>query len=440
MIETLWEIGEKSIRALEIERGILASSKEEIYGCIFGRDSIITAHKLLRIYEHSKNDYYLSLVRKILLNLADLQGKERNIESGEEPGKIIHEFRTEKYEHLVTAERPWYVYPDKTLRNYDTVDATPLFLMTAHRYLKASGDSATIDQLLPSIKAALRWLLESADTNNDGLIDYSFHPERKHGGLVTQSWMDSSESLFFEDSDARPEYPIAPVEVQAYAFVALAAWRDYFSTPHPQFSAQLADRARLLRTLFNERFVIRAGRSVSLSFAIDGAGRPLTTPRSSMGHCLFAVYTGETGLSESVLDPRYISAIRRKLLSRDLFVRRAGVRTLSSRSRRFDPMSYHNGSIWPHDTAMLAEGLQNFGYHDDARVVRMALLRAYKYFATPIELFAFTNRRFHEYKNSRGSACRVQAWSAASLLTTLAHSHTSNANRPLNKLRNCPSQ
>jgi glycogen debranching enzyme len=415
--DTLWELGEKSIRELEVETGILASSRAEIYGCIFGRDSLITALSLLRVYERSVDSYYSGLVRKILVNIAGLQGREWNLESGEEPGKIIHEYRTERHEHLTSGERPWFLYPDKIMRNFDSVDSTPLFLMAAHAYFRATADAALIDSIMPNIKAALSWLLVHGDSNGDGLIDYHFHPDRTHGGLVTQSWMDSEESLFFEGDSARPQYPIAPVEVQAYAHTALLDWALYFKEREPEFSAGLSARAKVLKAAFNEHFIVK-GRTTSLAFAIDGTGRKLTSPRSSMGHCLFAVHYAADGTPHSVLAHEQIPSIVRRLMSRDLFVRRAGFRTLSSYSRHFDPLSYHNGSIWPHDTALIAEGLANFGFMDEARQVRTALLRAYAHFETPIELFAYANRQYQEYA---GGACRVQAWSAASLLTTIAH-------------------
>jgi glycogen debranching enzyme len=420
--DALWKLGEQSIRELEVERGILASSRTEIYGCIFGRDSLITAHSLLSVYENSKDPYYLSLVRKILRNIAELQGKEQNIESGEEPGKIIHEFRTEGHEHLTKSDiKPWFLYPDNVMRNYDTVDATPLFLMAAYEYLRVSNDAAFIEELLPHIRAAITWLMECGDTNHDGLIDYWFHPDRTHGGLLTQSWMDSADSVFFEESSVRPEYPIAPVEVQAYTYAALRDWAAYFENRDSELSETLTRRADTLKEIFNRKFVLR-GRT--LAYAIDGAGKPLTAPRSSMGHALWAVHWCPCGCGkpDSILADEFIYPISRRLLATDLFVRRAGVRTLSSRSHKFDPRSYHNGSIWPHDTAMLAEGLANFGYFTEAAHMRRALLKAYAHFATPVELFTFFERRYQPYKGENGQeACRVQAWSAASLLTILSH-------------------
>lgn len=419
----LWNVGERSIRELETDSGILASSRSEIYGCLFGRDSLITALALLKVYEKNGDGYYLALVRKVLANLAVLQGKEVNIESGEEPGKMIHEFRPDNHTHLTQrSDGAWYVYPDSVMRNYDTADATALFLMAAHTYWRTSGDDVFLQEILPNIRAALRWMREYGDINGDGLFDYHVHPARTYGGLVTQSWMDSEESVFFEQRSERPRYPIAPVEVQAYSFVALRSWADFFCTRDPEFSLELTHRANRLKKKFNESFVIEGrGGQHSLAFAIDGEGGLLTSARSSMGHCLFAVWRGERGgMPESILDDALIPAIARRMMRPDLYVPRAGIRTLSIRSRAYDANSYHNGSIWPHDTSMVAEGLENFGFREEARRVRAGLINAYSHFKTPIELFVY-NRGFGEYRGLTGQgACRVQAWSAASLLTALA--------------------
>lgn len=390
-------LGLNAIRELESPDGILASGRGEAYGCIFGRDSLITALSLLRAYRREPNAYHLELVEKILRSLASLQGRHINLESGEEPGKIIHEYRPERHEHLTKLEEdPWFLYPDGRLRNYDTVDATPLFLMAVAEYAEV-GNTRFVTALTPAVDAALAWLKKF-----DSFLTYEFHPDRKHGGLRVQSWMDSSESLFFEERDERPRYPIAPVEAQAYAWAALRAWGE-------------DARAARLKERFNEAFVLRGPKSVTLAFAIDGDGRRLAAPRSSMGHVLWASVASESVLNDSCIDP-----LRKRLLSRDLFVPSAGVRTLSNRSRHYDPHSYHNGSIWPHDTAMLADGLENFGYSEDAARVRRALLRAYAHFKTPIELFSF-ERKIQEYAPQSGHrACRVQAWSAAGLLSVIS--------------------
>ncbi len=422
--EKLWQLGFASIQELEVEQGILASARNEAYGCIFGRDSLIVALKLLRVYERNRNEYFLALVKKILWNLGQLQGTAVNIESGEEPGKIIHEFRPFAHEHLTTkkegGEPAWYLYPDQVMRNFDTVDATPLFLMATHAYLSASRDTEFVEELLPNIHAALSWVLDYGDSNGDGLVDYSFHPERTYGGLKTQSWMDSVESVFFETGNAEPQYPLAPVEAQAYTYVALRSWAAYFAEKDPALAQTLGARADYLKRVFNTAFVLQGRKHTSLAFAIDGTGRPLMSARSSIGHCLFAAYKNAEGVTDSVIDAQHIPHVVERLLQPDLYVRSAGIRTLSSRSKHYDPGSYHNGSIWPHDTAMAAQGLENFGYTGEAAMIRTSITRAYMHFETPIELFKYANRKFEHYRGPSGQgACRTQAWSAASLLSLL---------------------
>jgi len=419
---SLWNIGIRVIKELESDKGILASGRNEVYGCVFGRDSLITALSLLQVYERTQDAYHLSLVRKILINLADLQGRVVNVESGEQPGKIIHEYRPDNHGHLTARpHKPWYVYGDGVMRNYDTADATALFLMAAHAYLRASGDAACITLLMPNISAALAWLEEYGDSNEDGFIDYHVPPERNCGGLSTHSWMDSEESLFFENNNEQPLYPIAPVEVQAYSYVAFRAWASYFTGRDAARAAALTARADTLKKNFNDAFVIEGrGGQGSLAFALDGAGRQLTSPRSSMGHCLWAVWHGDGAMPDCIIDERFIPMIARRLLRPDLYVPRAGVRTLSIRSTRYDANSYHNGSIWPHDTALISEGLEQFGFREGARNMRRALVSAYTHFNTPVELFVYSRGKYKEYKGETGqTACREQAWSAASLLSIL---------------------
>lgn len=415
--DNLWNLGFETIKELETDIGILASGREEIFGCLFGRDSLITSLKLLRVYEHTRDPYFLSLVGKVLRTLANLQGSEVNIESGEEPGKIIHEYRPSNHEHLTQrADMPWYVYPDNVMRNYDSVDSTPLFLIALDRYLSLSRDEATAAALSQDARRALRWIMEFGDTNGDGFLDYRLHPERRHGGLVTQSWMDSGESVFHEDGSS-VAFPVAPVEAQSYAFLALRLWAARLYPHDFEFSLALHDRADALKRAFNASFVLQGSDGVALAAGIDGAGKPLSAVRSSMGHCLWAsLETEKDGVRESVLDDELVPAIARRLMMPDLFEPRAGIRTLSTRSSRYSPNSYHNGSIWPHDTSMAASGMDIFGYHEEASAIRSAILSALEHFKTPIELFVFSDD-YAEYSSPLGQhACKKQAWAAASLL------------------------
>ncbi len=419
--DTLWNLGFDTIRELEVDLGILASGKEEIYGCIFGRDSLITSLKLLRVYENTKDPYFLMLVKKILSTLTDLQGKEINIESGEEPGKCIHEYRPSGHEHLTQSlDIPWYLYPDNIMRNYDSIDSTPLYLITLYRYYQASGDAKFIRSLLPHIKLALDWILIYGDKNQDGFIDYGLNPDRKYGGLVTQSWMDSAESVFHED-ESRITYPIAPVEAQSYAFLATKLWSTYFknskSNSEQTYSETLETYAVHLKSRFNNTYVIKDEMGISLAAGIDGKGKLMTSARSSMGHCLWAcLELGRDGIQECIVDDSLVPEIVNRLMQPDLFTPKAGVRTLSTLSRCYAPNSYHNGSIWPHDTSIISEGFELFGYKDAALIIRDALFHAVSHFNTPIELFVY-DEDYQEYLDPRGhGACKKQAWSAASLL------------------------
>ena len=415
--EELWDIGMDAIRTLEVDRGILASGREELYGCVFGRDSLITSLLLLRVYEKTKDAYLLALVRKVLVNLAKLQGRETNVESGEEPGKIIHEFRPDNHEHLTQdLEHPWYLYPDGIMRNYDSVDATPLFLITVERYYRLSNDEGILDLLKGNVSDALAWLLNSMDAHQEGLIGYQIHPERTFGGLRVQSWMDSAESLFFEDRDEAPAYSIAATEVQAYAYRALSVWHLLLSVTEPDLSMLLLERARLLRERFYEHFMLPGGYP---AFALDGQSRMLTSGRSSMGHLLW-MGARDDGTFYSMLAPEDVGRVTERLMRPDLFVPGAGIRTLSSESSRFAANSYHNGSIWPHDTALVALGMRDAGFEKEAGEVRSALFAAYEHFGVPLELFVHDGK-LKEYEGENGQrSCQTQAWSAAGLLAILS--------------------
>lgn len=400
-------MGMDAIRSLETERGILAS----------GRDSLITSLLLLRVYEKTQDQYLLDLVRKILLNLAKLQGREHNRESGEEPGKIIHEFRPDNHEHLTKhLEHPWFLYPDGILRNYDSVDATPLFLIAVERYYVLSKDEEFLDLVTGNVSDALAWLLNAMDAHPDGLVAYEVHPERVHGGLRVQSWMDSDESLFFEDREDQPAYSIAAVEVQAYAYRALSVWQLRLMEDEPDLAKLLLERARHLREHFYEHFMLPNG---TPAFAVDGQGRMLTSARSSMGHLLW-MGARDRGTFFSLLAPEDVGRVVERLMKPDLFVPGAGIRSLSSESSKFAVQSYHNGTIWPHDTALIALGMHDAGFEKEAREVRRALIAAYAHFKTPIELFAY-ERELKAYEGPRGQrSCQTQAWSAAGLLAILA--------------------
>lgn len=407
--DELWNLAYSTIKDLEFEGGIRASGEEDRFGCVFGRDSLITSLKLLRAYRKNEDSYLLEVVKKILTNLASLQGHEENIESGEEPGKCIHEYRPDHYESLtVFSENPWYVYPEGALKNYDSVDATSLFLITAYRYWQVSGDTAFLAEHLGNIFSAIDWILKRGDSNGDGFIDYKIN-KRRFGGLYVQSWMDSKESLFDEDGK-EIFFPIAPVEVESYTYLALKLWGRHFS------DEKIIGAAQNLKKLFNEKFVIEHSDKIIFPYAIDGKGRALTSLRSSIGHTLWASLKPELDDGDdSILEKEFIPELVYQIMAPEIFEDGAGIRTLSRNSSNFNFDSYHNGSIWPHDNSMIAEGLENFGYFAEAEKIRSAFINGINHFGTPLELYAHDGN-FREYS---GGASRRQAWSAASLLADL---------------------
>jgi glycogen debranching enzyme len=426
-----WSLGIETVKELETERGILASAKHEMFGCIFGRDSLITSLQLLRVYQQTGQDYFLTIIRKVLCTLCELQGKELNIESGEQPGKMIHEYRPDKHEFLTVADpsrghvQPWYVYPDQQLRNYDTVDATALFLIAVYRFHQVQPNDPDWSKVfLPSVKAAINWIFWYGDSNNDGFIDYQFDPNRAYGGLHNQNWMDSDEATFHEDG-LPVVYPLAPAETQAYTYQALKLWSHYFdqlpSKQNRNAAELLTRRADKLKSDFNQRFIIHDDQ-LFIAAAIDASGKPLTSIRSTMGHCLWAcLNNNDDGQLDGIIAPEYVEAVVKRLLSADMFVPEAGIRTLSRSSSGFVANSYHNGSIWPHDNSMIADGLEWYGYYDEAQLVRIATLQAIAHFNTPIELFTYEQELGDYLSPSGQTANKLQAWSAAAILNTVAH-------------------
>jgi glycogen debranching enzyme len=203
---------------LATDEGINASGRDEIYGCIFGRDSAITILKILKVTENETSQHYYeveklrAICRRSLLTLISLQGKEHVLESGEQPGKFIHEYRKNNYDHLLKLEKPWYVYPDGILRNFDSLDSTPLTLIAIYKYWQQAQDNEFLLSALPAVEAGLNWIITYGDLDKDQLVEYELPIERKYGGLPVQSWTDSHESLMRLDG-TMPLYPIAPVTV-----------------------------------------------------------------------------------------------------------------------------------------------------------------------------------------------------------------------------------
>ena len=384
--------------------GINASGASEIFGCVFGRDTAITVLKILKVLERNPTTVDVTRLKEIskraLLGLISLQGKEFNLESGEEPGKFIHEYRKDNFAHLAN----WFVYPDGKLRNYDSIDSTPLALIAIHKYWSLTQDDEFLKQVKLSVDYGLHWILNYGDRDGDSLLEYELSPNRKSGGLCVQSWTDSRESLRKADG-SMPVYPIAPVEVQGYAWLALKLWgKD--------------EAAAKLKQTFNEKFLAVDNNLIFPVQALDGhknqittvTGNPLLLLWASCGH-------------ESILEEKYVADLVKRAFLPDLFDITAGIRTMSAFSPTFNPNqdSYHNGSFWPILNGLVHEGLANWGYLDEANSLKAASISGLNFFKTPIELYIKgTDGNYYEYKNESGqTSCKQQAWSAAAALDFL---------------------
>lgn len=410
----------QAILELATPEGINASGKEEIYGCIFGRDSALTILKILRVYEKNPNSELLTICRRALLTLVSLQGKEFNLESGEEPGKFIHEFRKERYDHLVKLN--WFVYPDGLLRNYDSVDSTPLTLLALHRYFEITQDGEFLLQVLPAVELGLNWIFTFGDKDKDYLIEYELPKDRQHSGLRVQSWTDSHESLLQADG-TMPKYPIAPVEAQAYAWLALKLWADFYASHSVEFSRKLSSRAEQLKQRFNELFILKDHGLFFAAQALDGYKKQIRTITANPLIALWASYT-YNGKTESIIDEKYLIDFVKRGFLPDLFDTEAGIRTMSSTAATFNPEtdSYHNGSFWPILNGLIYEGLEQWGFGHEAEILKQASIKPIEYFNSPIELYIKTQDGVYaEYRNKESGqvGCRVQAWSAASALDWL---------------------
>ncbi|MGH9266879.1 MAG: amylo-alpha-1,6-glucosidase [Acidimicrobiales bacterium] len=354
---------------------------------IFGRDSLITAWMALLA------DPDLAL--GVLQTLARFQGEEVDHRTEEEPGRILHEMRFGEASSLSLGGGKVY---------YGSADATPLFVMLLGELRRWGLAPHVVDQLLPYADRALGWVEKFGDRDGDGYVEYQRASDR---GLINQGWKDSWDAIRFDDGSlARP--PIALCEVQGYVYSAYVARYHFAQEQGDAPTAQkYHDKAMALKEAFNRDFWLDDRGYYAL--ALDRDKRPVDALASNMGHCL---WTG-------IIDPSKAPLVAARLMSPELFSG-WGIRTLSTANAGFNPLSYHCGSVWPHDNALIASGLMRYGFVEEAhRVIRSLIAAGTGDGGRLPELFSGLERGEFPSVVSYPTSCSPQAWAAGSPLMFL---------------------
>jgi glycogen debranching enzyme len=355
---------------------------------LFGRDSLITAYQALPFQPH--------LARTSLEALAALQASETDDFRDAEPGKILHELR--RGELTALGERPYSPY-------YGTHDATPLFLILLDEYERWAGDHDFVRSLRPAAMNALEWIERYGDRDGDGYLEYQ---TRSKEGLVNQCWKDSWNSILFRDGRVA-KGPIATCEIQGYAYdarirmarLARDVWGD------AALAGRLERDAAVLRERFNHDYWIDARGQYAL--ALDGEKRQVDAMSSNVGHLLWS----------GIVPADRAATLVTRLMSPEMFTG-WGIRTMSADDAGYNPIEYHNGTVWPHDTALVAEGMRRYGHREAASHLALMLIQAADAFEYRLpEVFAGFSRDETGAPVEYPTASRPQAWAAGAPLLAL---------------------
>jgi glycogen debranching enzyme len=361
--------------------GALPAAGMPWFMTVFGRDTIITCLQTLL--------FGPELAQNALAVLAELQATEDDPNIDAEPGKIVHEVRHGK------GAQAWFP------RYYGTVDATPLYLILLSEVWRWTDDAGLVRDLREPAMRALAWIDEHGDLDGDGFVEYQ---RRSPHGLLHQSWKDSGDSQLFHDG-RHAEPPIAPCEVQGYVYdakvrlaeLAREVWRER------ELAERLERDAEELRTRFDKAFWCDS-RGGYYALALDGNKDPVDSLTSNMGHLLWS----------GIVPPERVDAVVDQLMGEALWSG-WGVRTMSAADAGFNPLAYHNGTVWPHDTSLIAWGLARYGRWPEAHRIIRRMLDAASYFDYQLpEVFAGFSRTDTPFPIPYPTAARPQAWAAGS--------------------------
>jgi glycogen debranching enzyme len=356
---------------------------------LFGRDTLMTAYQTV--------PFGSGVARGALIALALFQGKERNDFRDEEPGKILHELRMGELTQL--GLKPHNPY-------YGSADSTPLWLILLSEYWRWSSDDDLVVRMRPNIEAALDWVDHYGDRDGDGYVEYQ---TRSTQGLGNQCWRDSWSGVQYADGTI-PPLPIATCEIQGYVYDAKRRVAEMADGPlqDPALASRLRTEAEALQARFNRDFWIDR-RGGYFAIGLDGDKRKIDSLTSNIGHLLWS----------GIVTPERASTIVKQLMSDELFSG-WGVRTLSTADSGYNPIGYHLGTVWPHDSSFVAYGLSRYGYRAEANKIALALLDAATFSGYRLpEAFSGYPRSYGSFPVPYPTACSPQAWATGAPLVLL---------------------
>jgi glycogen debranching enzyme len=408
------------LKSLQTPLGITASSQSDQFHAIFGRDSLwslllsLEAGHILRATEEQKQsgtfgnpaDYDIwlhQLAATVLRGLGSLQGRVVNDTNEEQPGRIIHEYWNPLPQRLIAGN-----WPLIEGRYYGSFDATFLYVTAVAQVHAYFHDTALLEELWPSIEAALSWMLAWSDLDQDGLVEYQRrNPEGR--GLVNQVWKDSTESVQPRKYE-QLQYPLAWIELQGYAWAAYANYLELAKqrqSLNPFLHQQIQLRMEGLQQGL-QRFWLADEQFPAI--ALDGHKHPIQAVSSNPGHLLWS----------GILNNEQATHISQRLMQPDLCTT-WGIRTLSDQAYYYNPFLYQCGTIWPFDNAIAAVGLRRYGYDAEAMRIAQGILKALQATNNPVELYMVlspSSIRWPKLDNEwilldYAEACNVQAWTSA---------------------------